>query len=76
MIKNKFANTISTIISTARTDFGRPFFHFVSFLTSDLKKTPCCAFIFDASSGYDKVQKKTVIDTKYSRNFCKNKKFF
>ena len=31
---------------------------FVSFLISDFKKPTCFAFIFDASSGYDKVQKK------------------
>ena len=32
--------------------------HFVSFSTSDLKKSKCIAFIFDGSSGYEKVQKK------------------
>ena len=33
-------------------------FNFVSFSTSDLKKSTCIAFIFDGSSGYEKVQKK------------------
>ena len=34
------------------------FLPFVSFLTSDLKKTTFFAFIFDASSGFDNIQKK------------------